>query len=348
MRHRLGSPLVQALLDGVACLVVILDREGRILLGNQACRLVTGVPLEEVEGRRAWEVLASPENQQAVRLGLERLWQRRGPCSLELETPRDSGGVARVAWSARILRDAEAGLEYVLATGVDVSGLRSTQEELGEAHHRLRVVMESLIRAQEDERRRVAYDVHDGLLQFIVGAQMHLAALDSLLAAGQPGVREELARVRERISQAVSEGRRIIAALRPSTLDDYGLVETLRRELRALRKEGWHASFHAQLDRPLPPHLEMNLYRIFQEALHNVVKHAQARRLRVDLAEAAGRIRLRVRDWGQGFQAGATPPGMGLRTLRERAEIFGGDCRVTSVPGEGTTVEVTIPAARQT
>lgn len=346
LRTRLDPPFAQALLDSVACLVLLLDRDGTILFCNEACQAMAGNDLQHIEGCAVWDVLVPPDRREEVRTGLERLWDRRGSCRYELAVPRPGGRPSQVAWSSVVMRDAESGLEYVLATGMDMTGLRSAQEELREAHDRLRTVMESLIRAQEDERRRVAYDVHDGLLQYIVGAQMHLSALEAQVLTCRPEVQAELARVRERIGQAISEGRRIIAALRPSTLDDYGLVETLRRELKGLRKDGWQVTFQARVDRPLPPHQEINLYRMFQEALHNAVKHAQTRRLRVDLSEGDGLVRLRVRDWGQGFDTVATPPGMGLRTLRERAELFRGACRVSSAPGEGTTVEVSLPRAR--
>jgi two-component system, NarL family, sensor kinase len=202
---------------------------------------------------------------------------------------------------------------------------------------------EQVIAAQEAERRRLAGDIHDGITQRLVSLAFHLdAAADAIV--GQVGVAAtELARARELTDLTLDEAHAAIAGLRPPVLDDLGLADGLASLARSIAQVQVSV---VGTECRLPDHVEIALYRIAQEALQNVVKHAGATKAEVELGCDATHVLLRVTDDGQGFDIGARPDGeasYGLRSMAERAELVGGRLVVTSRPGVGTTVTATVP-----
>ena len=233
--------------------------------------------------------------------------------------------------------------------------------ELAERERRLQELVSKILVAQEEERRRVAYEVHDGLAQVAAAAHQHLQAFAQYHPPQSQEGHEELARVSNLVRQTVGEARRIIADLRPTALDDFGLKSAIRLHLDALRAEGWNISYEDDLDgdERLPAASETAIFRIVQEALNNVGKHAGTKRVDLSLERRParpsapgerGRIKLSVRDYGRGFTPespanGGGRPGerVGLTGMRERVTLLGGDFRVASRPGEGTLVVAEVP-----
>lgn len=201
------------------------------------------------------------------------------------------------------------------------------------------------VEAQEMERRRLAGEIHDGISQRLVSLWYHLLAAED--SVGDPeAVRREVGKAKELSTAALAEARTAITGLRPFVLDDLGLgpgLESLGRTL---------AGVEVEVDvEPvdLAAHVEVALYRIAQEALQNVVKHAEASTVRVRLTPSDEGVRLVVTDDGHGFDedtiAGAEDRhSYGLVGMRERAELIGASLTITSRPGTGTTVEVMVPA----
>jgi two-component system, NarL family, sensor kinase len=207
---------------------------------------------------------------------------------------------------------------------------------------------EQIVAAQETERRRLAQDIHDGISQGLVSLSYHLDAVITHLDRGDPGpAREDIDTACALVDTTYSEARAVIGALRPPVLDDLGLAGALAA--LAHDSPGGVATFIASDDVDLPDHVEIALYRIAQETLQNVVKHAAASRFTVRLDSFPGGVRLVVADDGVGFtptessEHVADDSGLGLDSVRERAELIGGTLRVTTQPGEGTTVTVTAP-----
>lgn len=200
------------------------------------------------------------------------------------------------------------------------------------------------VEAQELERRRLAGEIHDGISQRLVSLWYHLLAAED--AAGDTDLlRRELGKAKELSTAALAEARAAITGLRPFVLDDLGLgpgLESLGRSLAGVEVE-------VDVDLvDLPSHVEVALYRIAQEALQNVVKHADASTVLVRLAAGDDGVRLIVTDDGQGFDeetvAGEDRHSYGLVGIQERAELIGATLTLTSRPGTGTTVEVLLPA----
>ena len=202
---------------------------------------------------------------------------------------------------------------------------------------------EQVIAAQEAERRRLAGDIHDGITQRLVSLSFHLDAAAEALDGDTEIAAGELRRARELTDLTLDEAHAAIGGLRPPVLDDLGLADGLASLARSIAQVEVRV---ASTGRRLPEHVEIALYRIAQEALQNVVKHARATHADVELRCDATSAQLRVSDDGQGFDVAARSgdeASYGLRSMAERAELVGGRLAVTSRPGLGTTVTATVP-----
>ena len=228
--------------------------------------------------------------------------------------------------------------------------------ELAKRENQLQRLVGKLIMTQEEERRRIAYDVHDGLAQTAAAAHQHLQAFARHNPPGSDGGREELDETLELVREVVGEARRVIYDARPTVLDDYGLAAAVRLQVETLRSEGLEVHFEEGLgEGRLPPEVETTLFRVAQEALTNVRKHARASVVHVMLDRPGTGIRLQVTDDGRGFVPEESPktngPGerVGLSGMRERLALLGGRFELMSEPGTGTTLkaEVELPTKRE-
>ncbi|HEV2582688.1 MAG TPA: PAS domain S-box protein [Ktedonobacteraceae bacterium] len=217
------------------------------------------------------------------------------------------------------------------------------------------VMLENIIERKrakllEEERHHVAYELHDGLAQVAVSAHQHLQALASHYRPRSPQARQELNRALELAQLSVREARRLIAGLRPTVLDDFGLTTALRLHVEAQRNEGWTIIFDEALGlERLPRTIETTLFGVAQEALTNVRKHSHTTQVRLSLALQDASVRLEVQDWGCGFEPRTLfkvyRPGehVGIRAMQERVELLGGHLLVTSQAGVGTLVVAEVP-----
>ena len=228
--------------------------------------------------------------------------------------------------------------------------------ELTERENQLRRLVGKLITTQEEERRRVAYDVHDGLAQTAAAAHQHLQLFARHYPPGSASGQEELDEALELVREVVGEARQVIHDLRPTVLDDFGLAAAVRLQVQTLQSEGLEVGLEEALgDERLPPEVETTLFRVAQEALTNVRKHARAAAVHVVLDRSGKAVRLMVRDKGRGFRPDETTringrgERVGLSGMRERLSLLGGRFELQSEPGSSTTVtaEVNLPTKRE-
>jgi PAS domain S-box-containing protein len=206
-------------------------------------------------------------------------------------------------------------------------------------------------RSQEQERRKIAYDIHDGIAQLMVGARHHLEAFDHLWRGDPALAEDQLGRGRAKLHQAIVETRRLMTQLRPVSLETLGLIPAVQQHLNELGKDaGWEIDYHAEVAAlNLSPDEETALFRILQEALTNAWKHARTSMVRLGLhteGEKDDLLVVYVQDWGVGFEPARNQSdvqGFGLVGMRERARRLGGVCSIESRPGRGTTVRLRIP-----
>ncbi|MEI7556965.1 ATP-binding protein [Candidatus Chlorohelix sp.] len=245
--------------------------------------------------------------------------------------------------------------------------LAKLKEELEEKQHRLNLFLSKLLTAQEEERKKISRDLHDGLAQTLTfGHQMvEMIEVEVEDTSTSPAYK----RARETLGSARTEVRRIIAGLRPDTLDRFGLIPALREYFNAMcRKYDWIGNFDVigKFGEPgkstISPQIAENFFRIGQEALTNVCKHSEANQVLVRLARNSGSVTLTVQDWGKGFEvhnwqnrhhldaaSDSSDNGVvnmehiGLVSMEERMRLLGGTMTITSKPGAGTTIVANVP-----
>ena len=200
--------------------------------------------------------------------------------------------------------------------------------------------------AAADERAHLARELHDSVTQALFSMTLLTRSVELLITRDPAAALERLVTLRDLQRDALAEMRALIFELRPGGLEHDGLVTALRRHAAAVQgRLGLPVVVEAGFDDRLPAEIEDCLYRIAQEALHNVVKHAGARGVRLVIERVGDDIRLAVIDDGAGFDQTAVPPGhLGLAGMRARAEKVGATFTVTSASDRGTTIEVIVPA----
>jgi signal transduction histidine kinase len=206
---------------------------------------------------------------------------------------------------------------------------------------------ERLVATREEERRRLRRDLHDGLGAQLAGLNVQAGTLRRLIPQDPAAADEMVLELREELRGAIADIRRLVYDLRPPALDDLGLAEALRRLAERYGSEGERLRVAVEVpeDLPtLPAAVEVAVYRIAQEALTNVARHARARNCVVHLAVDSG-VSVEIDDDGVGIPTGRNA-GVGLSSMRERASELGGSCVVQSVPEGGTRVLVRLPLAK--
>ena len=223
----------------------------------------------------------------------------------------------------------------------NIRPLRTSENAL----QRERTLLRRLLEIQERERQLISYEIHDGLTQYLAGAMMHLEAHEHA-AGGSPASRDLREGLRL-LRAATDEARRLISGLRPPALDELGIIEAVEALVAETRLDVPDVRFEHSLPagRRLPADVETTIFRIVQESLSNVRRHAQATTATVLLEAAAdGSVRIRVRDDGVGFDPAAVPAErFGLEGIRQRARLLGAEPVIVSRPGAGTTLDVTVP-----
>jgi len=224
---------------------------------------------------------------------------------------------------------------------------RRAQERLKKSHEQLRALSVYLQHVREDERIRISRQVHDELGQALTGLKMDLFWLASRLPKQLRAVRDKTKTMSAHIDSTIQTVRRISTELRPGILDDLGLVPALEWQAAEFQKRnGIKCEVVSEVAEPiLEEELNTAFFRIFQESLTNVVRHANATRVDVRLWEQDGNLLMEIRDNGRGISESdwTNTRSIGVLGMRERASLLGGELTITGVPEQGTTVRVRIP-----
>lgn len=346
---------VSAVLWTVPALVAVADPQGRIERFNKAFAEATGLDDADVRGQTIWHRIFQPE----AAGDAERIFAElcaRGTPMRSVATLRDAAGRRRqIAWHATVMRDAEGRVKHALAGGIDITLERVAVEDLRQANERLRELAAAMERVREDERRRIARELHDELGQALAGLRMDLeavagdvpAACRAAPPAGCEHMVARLERTLQGVDQVVAAVRRVSAELRPLILDDLGLgaaVEWLAENFAQRSGIACEARVAEKCASVPEPHATA-LFRILQESLTNIARHARARTVSIDLGCDARTLTMRIADDGVGIIRGeGAKRTFGVLGMRERAEALGGELRLDSAPGAGTVLTVSLPA----
>lgn len=325
-------------------------RSGRVVWSGEQFRMLGYAPGEVVPSFEAWIDRAHPEDREAALQALRTAREARTALRHELRSVHPDGSVHWLAATGLYFYD--AGGEPVRMIGVmrDISDQRGAREllehKVAERTHMLRQLMWRMQTLEDEERRRIARELHDGLGQYLTAATMMLR---SLLEAAQSPLQQMLMQLHELIRQLDHDLDRIVFLVRPTALDDCGLSEGVAAHLRTWSElTGVEADLALEgLDGDrLPPPVEAAVFRVVQEALNNVAKYARARHVSVSLQRRGGRLMGSVEDDGCGFDiaaAGHGRPHWGLLGMQERIEALGGHFTIESTVGVGTAVLWRVP-----
>jgi two-component system sensor histidine kinase UhpB len=324
-------------------LISLVDVDGRFLYASPSHKANLGCVPDELAGTDLWD-LVHPEDQPAARAAWEQAREHRESRTVEVRLRHRHEGYRTFESISNWIFDDKGQPQRAVIISRDITRRKETEETL-------RSLPKLIREAQEAERRRVARELHDSVIQILSAVKFRLQAVEEQLADEHPAAWRNTLKTKANLEKAIQEVRRISRNLRPSELDDLGLAPALR-SLCAEFGERTGVSVDLSISRlpqTVPDDIELNLYRIIQEALGNIERHSRATRVSLRLAREASQLRAAIRDNGRGFDPlaprgrKAKPPGMGLVDMRERAALLGGRCRLQSAPGEGTEILVEMP-----
>lgn len=349
--------MLEGILDNSQDGIVMLDEAGRIATWNSAIEQMTGLAANGVLGLPFIDVLrllqtelfgehrAEPHPQDLAK------WLRTGEAPWvgrlvegHITTP---DGDRRVVQASSLQLRTSKGWRFGFIVR-DTTLQAEMLEALRESEQRLRDLASRTGAAVEEERARMAREIHDGLGQTLTAIQFDLHWLARRLRRAAPEVRAKIETMVAELDEAIGSVQELARALRPHLLDDLGLAATVEWQLQRF-SERYGLAYTLRIE-PEEPAVEREtataLFRILQEALTNVARHAQATAVEVILAQDADGVRLTVRDNGRGItlEEAASPNALGLIGMDERAARCGGSVDIVGQPGHGTTVSVFIPS----
>jgi len=345
--------LSETLLDLSGALIVVRNRDGSITGFNAACQETSGFSFEEVKNRRPADFLLAPEEIDqsesvfaALRDGVETA-ARHESCWI-----RKDGSRRVIAWSSLAHHAADGAVTRVISTGLDITGRKLAEDALRQSREELRRLTASLFTTQEEERKRLARELHDDVNQRMAMLANEVNLLERDLPGSPDLVRDQLRSLRERVEQLSDDLRRAAHQLHPSSLEHFGLVAALESycpdfsKLYPIRLKFTHRG----VPPAIPFDVSLCLYRVAQECLHNIAKHSGAKEATLTLRGDKKGLVLSVIDRGEGFDPDlvADQKGLGIVGIRERVRLVGGSVSIHSRAGHGTEVDVRVPLDRVT
>jgi len=335
---RLGQEEFRALAEKCPAGIFRTDATGNCIYVNEYwCRL-SGRTASEATGR-GWGDAIHPDDLPHVLDVWHAAFAARRPYRIEYRVRVPDGTIRYAITTAQPVFDEGGAFTHYIGTVLDITDLKQAYGSLEQKEQ----VLRNLIDAQEYEKQTIGHDIHDGLLQYAIGARM---LLESLLREHPetPGA-DVLDAVQTYLTKGIEEGRQVVRGVRPTVLDDLGLeaaLEDLAAQFELLGV-GVECRMHADLA-AIPPSLQTTIYRVAQESLSNVRKHSGSDRAVLSLTRVDDRLRLVVDDQGRGFDVeSARRKGFGLIGMIERVRLAGGTLHIESSPGHGARVSAEMP-----
>ncbi|MCB1315114.1 MAG: PAS domain S-box protein [Leptospiraceae bacterium] len=328
---------IAAILDTASALVIVLDRHGRIVSFNRSCEQLSGYTTEEIQGRTFWEQFIPINDRPYVQEVLRKLVETRQTGHFETYWITRSGNRRYVEWENSILKSDSGEVDFIIATGIDITEKRIQQQAISQ-------LSSEIMRVQEEERKRIAGDLHDSLGQSLVALKFMIEEL-RYSNAQNAELQNQCDRINDFINGIVQDARELSHTLSPISLQKIGLKHAIRELVNSHRSTGIDISLEIdEIDDFFPENWDINLYRIIQEALTNVFKHSGATSVIIQAHRTPHGLSLLIQDNGSGFQNNRQHRGMGLLIMQERARALDGNIQTVSAPQAGTEVKVEIPA----
>lgn len=338
--------------------VIATDALENVKLINRAAQDLTGYTDSYASGKPLKEVFVIMEEETGVPLEDPVTILLSDTSEMKAYILRDRDGNDKyVTISGSLIEDARQHKTGVVLVFADITTQRNAEREreklfkkVSSAQERLRILSKRLLDVQEAERRHIARELHDEIGQILTAIKINLQTAFKL--SGTNKIEKHITEGVELVEEAIQHVRKLSIDLRPSMLDDLGLVPALRWYIdRQAQRFGFNAKVIAEgINERLPSEVEITCFRISQEALNNIIKHAKADYVEIKLFFENNDLHLQINDNGAGFvlysavQKGLKGESMGLLGMQERVELAGGKLKILSKPGSGTTVHAIFPA----
>jgi PAS domain S-box-containing protein len=343
---------LQTLVQASPLAIIALNLEGRIISWNPAAESMFGWREEEIIGQ-VLPTIADGREQEFQALRQQAL---EGTALLDLEQRRQrrDGSRVDVSLSAAPLHDGTGATIGTMGIIQDITARKRAEEALKKSERELRLLTARLLSIQEQERRRVARELHDELGQALTVLKINLVAIEDRLSARQRHLKANCEQMLAYIDTVIENVRRLSWDLSPSSLEDLGLSAALGYlvDETCRNHQMQSAVVMDEIDPLFSPDTQINIYRIFQESLTNVVKHARASLVSVKVKRDNGKVSFMIGDNGRGFDLKRAMSrkvprrSLGLTAMNERALMADGSLQITSRKGRGTTIIFTIPIGK--
>jgi len=328
--------VLSAILDTVGALVVVVNREGRIVRFNRACEITTGYLLEEVRNHYIWDLFPVADELQKVKAIFSEPNSGEKPIEYETYWATRSGAPRRISWANTFLPNRGDSAEFIIMTGIDV-----TERQL---------LQKTILEISSREQRRIGQDLHDGLGQHLTGIAFMSKVLQQKLAESALPESADADKILKLVNEAVSKSRELARGLIPVMSGTHGLASGLK-QLSGEIEDLFKICCRFECDEQVlvsDVNAATHLYHIAQEAVNNAIKHGKARHVIIRLASTQHGCTLSVTDDGMGIpDTLPSEAGMGLHIMRYRASMIGGTLRVSHGEPGGTVVVCTFPIKHQ-
>jgi len=338
------SKLVENSLTGI-----YIDQDGKIVFANKRFAEIYGYSRDELAGMESWRLVHPDDRPLTTEIRTKRLRGEEAPSEYEAR------GLTKDGWTIWINRR-NTRIEYngrpaVLGNVVDITKRKQMERALRESGKRLQFLSSNLLTAQERERRRISIELHDELGQALTVLKLQLRSIERKLRKDQKALREDCEDALRYVDQIIENVRRLSRDLIPSILEDIGLSAALRWVIDDVSR---HYDIKTSVEMGDIKHLfsqeaQIIIYRVFQEALANTGKHANATHVSIVIEKKDGRVSFAVEDNGNGFDVeyvraqASTEKGLGLAAMDERVRMLGGSLDIWSEEGTGTRITFTVP-----
>ena len=328
--------------------ICVFSDNGETRFLNNAFIDTFGYTREDIPTRKEWLTRAYPdENYRNVVIAAREQaanrpqYKTRTTITCQFEVTCKDGSKKHIEFSA------SKGNRNLYVVANDITGKVKAEQELKQSHRQLRELSSYLENIREEERKHISREIHDELGQQLTLLKLDLLQLSKKLRPEETELIDKMKQADQLLAETMRSVRKIATQLRPSILDNLGLVSALEWQSREFEKNfGIHCVFESLLYEPQFSTKQSNaLFRIYQEALTNIARHASATRVDAVLSQEENRIVLEIRDNGKGFNPDdmANKKTLGLKGMQERAIMIDGDFSIESTPGKGTYIQISIP-----
>jgi PAS domain S-box-containing protein len=346
-----------ALIDALPFYVLLVDGAHHIILANKAVRTKLDFSPEEIIGEYCPKAVHGLDHEYPG-CPLEQAVKEGRPVEREVFDEKTGRWVRSAIYPTRLVTP--DGRIIYLHWVADITDRKQAEEGLKISQKRLRILSEHLEQVREEEKKKIANDLHDDTSQVVASLNAYLEAAISKLppdsAESSAEVRALLKKAQDISTQIHDQLHKLIYELRPSILDDFGLVAAITWLTKnTLEVAGIDVNLRvSRRERNLPPEVRIALFRVIQESINNILNHAHAKNVTIILVFTGNNIKISIQDDGTGFDTEkvsytrAKPRGLGILGMKERVALFGGTFNISSRPGEGTEINIEIPIKNDT